>query len=57
MAERLPVEDAWADMGISNGVINLCADKREVFCCGSPTSANRNPVPPAALNNVNLWTA
>ncbi|MBN8639293.1 MAG: hypothetical protein J0M07_28500 [Anaerolineae bacterium] len=25
--------------------------------CGSPTSANRNPVPPAALNNVNPWTA
>jgi len=23
LAERLPVEDAWADMGISKGVINL----------------------------------
>jgi len=25
--EDLPVEDAWADVVISNGVINLCADK------------------------------
>jgi arsenite methyltransferase len=29
--EALPVEDAWADVVISNGVINLCADKRRVF--------------------------
>src|SRR5215471_5787497 len=29
--EDLPVEDAWADVVISNGVINLCADKRRVF--------------------------
>ena len=27
----LPVEDGWADVVISNGVINLCADKRAVF--------------------------
>src|SRR5579859_2697739 len=27
-AESLPVEDAWADVVISNGVINLCADKQ-----------------------------
>lgn len=31
LAERLPVEDGWADVVISNGVINLCADKRTVF--------------------------
>ena len=30
-AEKLPVEDGWADVVISNGVINLCADKRAVF--------------------------
>src|SRR5882724_1500453 len=30
-AEALPVEDGWADVVISNGVINLCADKRAVF--------------------------
>jgi hypothetical protein len=27
----LPVDDSWADVVISNGVINLCADKRAVF--------------------------
>ena len=31
LAEELPVEDGWADVVISNGVINLCADKRAVF--------------------------
>ena len=31
LAEALPVEDAWADAVISNGVINLCADKQAVF--------------------------
>jgi 2-polyprenyl-3-methyl-5-hydroxy-6-metoxy-1,4-benzoquinol methylase len=30
-AEELPVEDGWADVVISNGVINLCADKKAVF--------------------------
>jgi|SRR5215510_11744988 len=29
--EKLPVEDAWADVQISNGVINLCADKQHAF--------------------------
>jgi len=27
--EDLPVEDGWADVVISNGVINLCADKTD----------------------------
>src|SRR5258708_5743478 len=27
LAESVPVEDGWADAVISNGVINLCADK------------------------------
>jgi ubiquinone/menaquinone biosynthesis C-methylase UbiE len=27
----LPVTDGWADVVISNGVINLCADKQAVF--------------------------
>ena len=31
LVEDLPVEDGWADAVISNGVINLCADKRAVF--------------------------
>ncbi|HET9327999.1 MAG TPA: methyltransferase domain-containing protein [Candidatus Eisenbacteria bacterium] len=30
-AEALPVEDAWADVVISNGVVNLCPDKLQVF--------------------------
>jgi SAM-dependent methyltransferase len=29
--EETPVEDGWADVVISNGVINLCADKKRVF--------------------------
>jgi arsenite methyltransferase len=29
--EEIPVEDASADVVISNGVINLCPDKRRVF--------------------------
>src|SRR5438105_2447014 len=31
LAEALPVEDEWADVVISNGVINLCPDKQAVF--------------------------
>ena len=30
-AEALPVEDNWADVVISNGVVNLCPDKLQVF--------------------------
>lgn len=30
-AESLPVPDGWADLVISNGVINLCPDKFTVF--------------------------
>ena len=49
-AEELPVDEGWADVVISNGVINLCADKRAAFdeifpascvlavCCSSRTS-------------------
>jgi SAM-dependent methyltransferase len=29
--EEIPVEDGWADVVISNGVINLCPDKKKVF--------------------------
>lgn len=31
LAEDLPVEDQWADVVISNGIPNLCADKRAAF--------------------------
>lgn len=68
LAERLPVEDAWADVVISNGVINLCADKRAVFSeiyrvlrpggrLQFADIANGKPVPEAAIQNIDLWTA
>jgi arsenite methyltransferase len=31
LAENLPVDDQWANVVISNGVINLCADKKTIF--------------------------
>jgi len=68
LAERLPVEDGWADVVISNGVINLCPDKRAVFSeihrvlrpggwLEFADIANGNPVPEAAIKNIDLWTA
>ena len=67
LAERLPVEDEWADVVISNGVINLCADKRAVFNeigrvlrpggrLQFADIANGRPVPPEALRDIDLWT-
>ena len=67
LAERLPVEDGWADAVISNGVINLCADKkaafeeiRRVLRPGGRLQfadiANGLPVPPDALRDIDLWT-
>ena len=68
LAEDLPVEDGWADVVISNGVINLCADKRRVFSeifrvlrpggrLQFADIANGKPVPESALRNIDLWTA
>jgi len=67
LAEALPVEDGWADAVISNGVINLCADKRaalaEVHRVLRPGGvfqfadiANGRPVPLEALRDIDLWT-
>jgi SAM-dependent methyltransferase len=67
LAEQIPVEDAWADVVISNGVINLCADKKtafeEIFRVLRPGGrlqfadiANGRPVPPEALRDIDLWT-
>jgi SAM-dependent methyltransferase len=67
LAEALPVEDAWADVVISNGVINLCADKHAVFAeilrVLRPSGrlqfadiANGRPVPAGALRDIDLWT-
>jgi len=66
-AEDLPVEDGWADVVISNGVINLCADKRAVFdeihrvlrpggMLQFADIANGRPVPIEAMRDVDLWT-
>jgi SAM-dependent methyltransferase len=67
LAEEIPVEDGWADVVISNGVINLCADKQAVFaeirrvlCRGGVLQfadiANGRPVPIEAVRDVDLWT-
>src|SRR5438874_7438678 len=67
LAEALPVADGWADVVISNGVINLCADKQAVFAeirrvlrpAGTlqfADIANGRPVPPEALRDIDLWT-
>lgn len=66
--EKMPVPDGWADVVISNGVINLCADKKlalqEIWRVLKPGGrlqfadiANGKPVPAAALRNIDLWTA
>jgi SAM-dependent methyltransferase len=65
--EKLPIEDAWADLVISNGVINLCPDKlgvyREIHRILKPggrmTVADicvEKPVPESALGDIDLWT-
>ena len=66
--ETMPVPERWADVVISNGVINLCADKKqaleEIWRVLKPGGrlqfadiANGKPVPAAALKNIDLWTA
>jgi len=67
LAEALPVPDGWADVVISNGVINLCADKQTVFAeihrvlrpggrLQFADIANGQPVPEGALRDIDLWT-
>jgi arsenite methyltransferase len=66
--EDLPVGEGWADVVISNGVINLCADKRQVFSevmrvlrpggrLQFADIANAKEIPEGALRNIDLWTA
>lgn len=68
LAEEIPAKDGWADVVISNGVINLCADKKRVFAelwrvlrpggwLQFGDIANGKPVPESALRNIDLWTA
>lgn len=67
LLEQIPVEDGWADVVISNGVINLCADKKQTFSelwrvlrPGGTLQfgdiANGKPVPEGALHDIDLWT-
>lgn len=67
LAEALPVADGWADVVISNGVVNLCPDKLAVFAdiwrvlrpggwLQFADIANGRPVPPEALRDIDLWT-
>jgi SAM-dependent methyltransferase len=68
LIEEMPIEDGWADVVISNGVINLCADKKKAFeeiwrvlrpggRLQFADIANGKPVPASALANIDLWTA
>ena len=68
LLEAMPVEDGWADVVISNGVFNLCADKRQVFSevmrvlrpggrLQFADIANGKPVPEEAIRDIDLWTA
>jgi SAM-dependent methyltransferase len=67
LAESLPLRDSWADVVISNGVINLCADKHAVLSeihrvlrpggwLQFADIANGRPVPEGALRDIDLWT-
>lgn len=66
-AEELPVPDGWADVVISNGVVNLCPDKDQVFGeffrvlkpGGRIQIADisvKKPVPGEAKLEIDLWT-
>jgi SAM-dependent methyltransferase len=65
--DALPVQDGWADVVISNGVLNLIPDKRagllEMARVLKPTGRLQigdilvqKPVPENARRNIDLWT-
>ncbi len=67
LAESLPVLDGWADVVISNGVLNLLPDKdaalREMARVLKPGGRLQmgdilvqKPVPESAKRNIDLWT-
>jgi ubiquinone/menaquinone biosynthesis C-methylase UbiE len=68
LLEDLPAEDAAADVVISSGVFNLCADKCRVFSEVSrglrpgghlqfADTVNGKPAPEVAIRDIDLWTA
>ena len=67
LAEQLPVDDEWADLVISNGVLNLVPDKvgayREIMRVLRPGGRIQiadicvdKPVPESAKRDIDLWT-
>lgn len=67
LAEDLPVDDGWADVVISNGVLNLVADKTQAFAeifrvlrsggyLQFADIAIGRPVPAEAVCDIDLWT-
>jgi len=67
-AEELPVDDAWADTVIANGVLNLVTDKQQAFTeiwrvlrpggvLQFADIATGQPIPEEALNDIDLWAA
>ena len=68
LVEEMPIEGGWADVVISNGVINLCSDKQQAFgeimrvlrpggTLQFTDIANGKPMPASALADINLWTS
>lgn len=68
LVEAMPVDDASVDVVISNGVINLCPDKEQVFAeihrvlkpggrVQFTDIANGALVPESVGSNVDLWAA
>jgi arsenite methyltransferase len=66
-AEALPLEDGWADVVISNGVLNLMPDKNvglaemaRVLKAGGRLQIGdilvQHPVPDSARHQIDLWT-
>jgi SAM-dependent methyltransferase len=67
LAEHLPVDDGWADIVISNGVLNLVADKSQALAeihrvlrpgghLQFADIAVGQRVPDDAVCNIDLWT-
>ena len=67
LLEEMPIPDGWADVVISNGVFNLCVDKKRIFsemlrvlrpggALQFADIANGKPVPESAMREIDLWT-